>query len=273
MRVALIQLPAREVEACTKGMLPAQRIEQLLDLAGTHNADLAVFPESYPFIANSDKVKPPPFDSAIADLQTLPPHPVAFIVGGYVMEGDRKRNASFLVHQGRVHTPYFKRVPWQDEDFDPGKELLRWSWNDHQVIPLICADVCVPWNEPDGRTAQMMGEAATLGAGPGCPIIVSTFGADLRAPYWTDPLRAWARACNAPVLVSAVAGKSAAFFVEGKKNRHYGGGGSGMYWFEDGQDHVWPPDTESRAARMFLVDTLEPEACWVALKRHAESQC
>ena len=269
MRVALFQLRAREVEACASAPFPAKRITQLLNLAHEHGADLAVFPESYPFIVSGDAGEPPPIKSAIEDLQALPPHPVAFIVGGYVMEGNIKRNATFLVHQAQVQAPYFKRVPWQEEDFVPGNALLRWNWNDHQVIPLICADVCVPWNEPDGRMEQMLAEAAALGAGPECPIIVSTFGADLRTPYWTEPLRAWARACNAPVLVSAVAGKSKATFEESGQTRHYGGGGSGMYWFEDGQDNVWPSATESRAARMYLLDTLESESCWVPLKRNA----
>lgn len=265
MRVALVQLPADEVEARAKGPLPTERITQLLNLAHEHNADLAVFPENYPFFANTDANKPPLIDTAIEDLQKLPAHPVAFIVGGYVNEGDRKRNASFLVHEGRVHTPYFKRVPWQDEGFEPGTALVRWSWNDHQVIPLICADVCVPWNEPDGRMAQMMGEAAALGAGPSCPIIVSTFGADLREPYWTEPLRAWARSCNAPVLVSAIADQSTLSFKEGRNTRYYGDGGSGMYWFEAGQDHVWPSNEECREAGMYVLDTLEPESSWVSL--------
>ncbi|MBB3802270.1 hypothetical protein FHR47_002537 [Xanthomonas arboricola] len=153
-----------------------------------------------------------------------------------------------------------------DEPFKPGTALLRWSWNGHQVIPLICADVCVPWNEPDGRAAQMLGEAAALGAGPSCPIIVSTFGADLRTPYWTEPLRAWARACNAPILVSAIAGQSAATFKEGSKRRYYGGGGSGMYWFEKGQDHVWPCTKDSKAVGMYVLDTLESESRWLPLR-------
>jgi hypothetical protein len=151
------------------------------------------------------------------------------------------------------------------ESFEPGTALLRWSWSEHQVVPLICADVCVPWNEPDGRAAQMLGEAASLGAGPLCPVIVSTFGADLRTPYWTEPLRAWARACNAPVLVSAIAGESAATFKERGRRRHYGGGGSGMFWFQEGQDHVWPSTEDSEAVGMYLLDTLQPRSYWLPL--------
>ncbi|MCW0377961.1 hypothetical protein NB697_000807 [Xanthomonas sacchari] len=265
MRIALVQLHAHEVEACANTGVPAARIAQLLSIAEEHNADLVVFPEGYPFFVDSDAGTPPSINAAITALQTLPPHSIAFIVGGYVMEDGHQRNASFLVHEGQVQAPYFKRVPWLGEAFKPGAALLRWSWNEHQVIPLICADVCVPWNEPDGSAAKMLGETAALGAGPSCPVIVTTFGADLRKPYWTEPLRAWARACNAPVLVSAVAGRSTATFKEGSRRRHYGGGGSGMFWFEEGQDNVWPRSEDSEAVGMYVLDTLEPKSCWLPL--------
>lgn len=267
MRIALFQLRAREVEACASTDVPIERIAQLLTMADEQNTDLAVFPEGFPFITSCEVGAVPSLDAAILALQKIPPHSLAYIVGGYVMDGPCQRNASFLVHEGQVHAPYFKRVPWLDEVFQPGTALVRWSWSRHQVIPLICADICVPWNEPDGRAAQMLGEAAALGAGPSCPIIVSTFGADLRTPYWTNPLQAWARACNAPILVSAIAGRSATAFKEGGKQRYFGGGGSGMYWFEDGQDHVWPSTKDSRVAGMYLVDTLEPESRWLPLRR------
>lgn len=265
MKIALFQLCALEVESCASNGVPIDRISQLLGMAADQNADLAVFPEGFPFIANGEVDAATSIQEARRALQEIPAHTLAFIVGGYVMEGDCQRNASFLVHNGRVHDPYFKRIPWLDEPFEPGTALLRWNWDGYQVIPLICADVCVPWNEPDGRAALMMGEAVALGAGPSCPIIVSTFGADLRKPYWTNPLRAWARACNAPILVAAIACRSAAGFSEGDKRRHYGGGGSGMYWFEEGRDRVWPRAKDSEAVGMYLVDTLEPESRWLPL--------
>ncbi len=268
MKIALFQLHAHEIEACASTGVPTDRIAQLLSLAEDHNADLAVFPEGFPFITDSETAAPPSLDEVIAALHRIPPHSLAFIVGGYIMECGDQRNASFLVHDGQVHAPYFKRVPWLDEPFKPGTALLRWSWSGHQVIPLICADVCVPWNEPDGRAAQMLGEAAALGVGPSCPIIVSTFGTDLRTPYWTEPLRAWARACNAPILISAIAGRSTATFLEGSKRRHYGGGGSGMYWCEEGRDHVWPCTKDSKLAGMYLADTLEPESLTLPLPLH-----
>ncbi|MCC4610396.1 hypothetical protein [Xanthomonas campestris] len=221
--------------------MPTERIAQLLNMAEEENADLAVFPEGFPFMGANETGAAPSLDAAMSELQRFPPHSLAFIVGGYVMEGVHQRNASFLVHEGQVHAPYFKRVPWLDEPLKPG-------------------------NEPDGRAAQMLGEAAALGAGPSCPIIVSTFGADLRTPYWTEPLRVWARACNAPILVSAIAGQSAATFKEGSKRRYYGGGGSGMYWFEKGQDHVWPCTKDSKAVGMYLLDTLESERRWLPLR-------
>jgi len=265
MRIALLQLDANEVEGCATTGVLAARIFQLVEAAHRHNADLVVFPEGYPFIVNTSTGEPPTLSSAISQLQKLPHHPLAFVLGGYVMESERPRNASFLVHNGNVHAPYFKRVPWLDEPIESGTALLRWSWDEHQVIPLICADVCVPWNSPDGRAAQMLGDAAALGAGPLCPLIVSTFGADLRKPYWTEPLRAWARACNAPVLVSAVAGRSVATFEEDGEQRRYGGGGSGMYWFEEGQDREWPSTEDSEAVAMYVLDTMEPKSCWIPL--------
>ncbi len=266
MKIALFQLDAHEVEDCANTGVPTDRISQLLSMAEDHSVDLAVFPEGFPFIAGNQTATLPSLDEAISALRKIPPPSLAFIVGGYIMEGGDQRNASFFVHDGQVHAPYFKRVPWLDEPFKPGTALLRWSWNGHQVIPLICADVCVPWNEPDGRAAQMLGEAAALGAGPSCPIIVSTFGTDLRTPYWTEPLRAWARACNAPILVSAIAGRSAATFMEGGKRRQYGGGGSGMYLHEEGRDRVWPCTKDSKLAGMYLVDTLAPESLWLPLR-------
>lgn len=47
--------------------------------------------------------------------------------------------------------------------------------------------------------------------------------------------------------------------------RHYGGGGSGMYWFEEGQNHMWPSTKDSGLTGMYLVDTLEPESRWLPL--------
>ncbi len=47
--------------------------------------------------------------------------------------------------------------------------------------------------------------------------------------------------------------------------RHYGGGGSGMYWFEEGQNHMWPSTKDSELTGMYLVDTLEPESRWLPL--------
>ncbi|WP_406236365.1 hypothetical protein ACI703_10150 [Isoptericola jiangsuensis] len=264
MRVALVQLDAREVEACAGARVPAGRIAQLLGMAASHDAHLAVFPESYPFFVD-DSTSAQSIEIAIASLEAMRPHPMAFIVGGYVTEGGHLRNPSFLVHEGKVQARYFKRVPWSGEAFLPGETLVRWEWNGHRIIPLICADVCVPWNDPDGLAGRMLGEAVALGAGPSCPIVVSTFGADLRRPYWTGPLRAWARACNAPVLVSAIAGRSRATFDEQGELRHYGGGGSGMFWYEDGQDHVWPRNDESEAAGVFLLDTVEPKSLWLPL--------
>lgn len=157
MRIALFQLHAHEVESCAGKDVPAERIAHLLSMAAEHKADLAVFPECYPFIAHTSTGTPPCINDAIEDLKELSPNTLAFIVGGYVMEDGHQRNASFLVHEGLVHEPYFKRVAWLDEAIKPGTTQLKWSWNEHQVIPRICADVCVPWNEPDGLAAQMLG--------------------------------------------------------------------------------------------------------------------
>lgn len=257
MKIAIIQLEAKEIEECASGAT-LKRIHKIIRKAANQKADLVVFPECHPF-AEEEKNKSISISKALSILEKLPKVSPAVILGGYVMQGTQQRNASFLVHKGRVHEPYFKRVPWENEQFKPGNQLIRWSWNGFQVIPLICADVCVPWNEADGRTAQMMGEAVALGAGPMCPIIVTTFGADLRTPYWTEPLRAWARACNAPVLVSAIAGKSERTFHENGRERHFGGGGSGIYWAEGSQNHTLPPEAKSKNEGMYLIDTLNPK--------------
>lgn len=93
MRIALFQLRAREVEACASTDVPIERIAQLLTMADEQNTDLAVFPEGFPFITSCEVGAVPSLDAAILALQKIPPHSLAYIVGGYVMDGPCQRNA------------------------------------------------------------------------------------------------------------------------------------------------------------------------------------
>jgi predicted amidohydrolase len=209
--------------------------------------DLAVFPESMPFLEASTNVEP--IESALKMLRSVSSD-VSFIAGGYVNDGGVTRNAAFLVVSGEVRGEYFKRIPWQDEPFTPGSTAKAFEWQDYRCLPLICADI------PEASSPQrrrMIKEALRLGVGSHTPIVVPTYGADLRHDYWVKPLKSWASGCSAPIAVCNIAGKSKHTFLDpyDDKRKPYGGGGSAVYW-PDGS--TWPPEAESRKGGIFLVE-------------------
>ncbi|XQA70551.1 hypothetical protein ACM9XB_03295 [Xanthomonas sacchari] len=254
MKIALFQLCAWEVESMTQARkaIPEEvgKLLGVLDLAA--KVDLAVFPEHYPFAGRAVDLTIEEAKDLLEQVNSR----VSFVAGGYVSEGEIRRNSIFLT-KGRLSLDfYFKRVPWRKEGI-VGERAKMWSLGRRRLFPMICSDVCEPWNKAKGQTAKMMAEALSLGVSKGCPIIVPTFGADLREPYWTEPLSAWAKALGTPIVVVAVAGVSEGSFKEFGEERRYGGGGSGVYW-PDGT--VWPPKAESVKRGVYLVDLTDPQS-------------
>ncbi|XQA79291.1 hypothetical protein ACM9W9_06065 [Xanthomonas sacchari] len=253
MKIALFQLRAQEVEKASGNKAAARKINELLSALSSHaKVDLAVFPEHFPF---ADKKADLEIEEAKNLLKKVGSE-VPFVAGGYVMEGATLRNSIFLTKGELSLDFYFKRVPWRKEGI-VGEGAKMWTLGRRRLFPMICSDVCEPWNKAKGQTAKMMAEALHLGVSKGCPIIVPTFGADLREPYWTEPLSAWAKALGTPIVVVAVAGVSEGSFKELGEERRYGGGGSGVYW-PDGT--VWPPKAESVKRGIYIVDLAHPQS-------------
>ncbi|MEK8046192.1 hypothetical protein [Ideonella margarita] len=227
MKVSLVQLDAGT----------DWRHEELADwLAQAPPADLVVFPESYPFWRSAGINH----RTAIARLEAAAQqHPErSFIAGGYVADEGHDstrilRNRSYLVHGGHVVDTYDKQVVFQNEQFCPGQIVKLFAWGAHRCLPLICADADTG-PEADFM-ASLVRRARAAGAGPGVPIIVSSFGAMLTEPYWTESLHHLANTLNASVLICGIAGTSTTTFIYsiedgGDGKRHpYGGGGSGLF--------------------------------------------
>lgn len=234
MKIALVQLHAKD------DLWKLSAIPQLLSLV--QNADLVVFPECMPF--DNDSVLPiKEAEARLASLSLNPALP-AFIAGGYVLEDGIERNAVFLSHAGRIGGRYFKRRPWQEPQIAPGGETVVFRWGAHACIPLICADAA---DNPSPNGTRMMYEAIRHGAGPGIPIVVSSYGDGLYKDYWQVPLQTWASGCGTPVLICGVSGKGDAY-VEDEETGNYGGGGSGVFW-PDGS-----PPWQRKNRGIYVVD-------------------
>lgn len=220
MRIALIQLHAND-----KKWAPEEIPHLILNAEG---ADLIVFPEAMPFGLEKGR-KVPSIETAVNRLCDLGTFDTAFVAGGYVKDGNVKRNAAFLIHKGRLCGEYFKRIMWQDETaISSGPCGVKFSWDRFSCIPLICADA---GDDSSKRvTAMMMNEALVLGANADTPIVVPSYGARLKTDYWHVPLIAWAQTCDAPVAICGVSGRSKEAYIENGKEKYYGGGGSGVFW-------------------------------------------
>lgn len=203
-------------------------------------ADLVVFPECYPFWRESGISH----DTAMKRLEksaSMFPE-VTFIAGGYVYDKGTDgatilRNRSYLVHRCFVTDFYDKQIAFQGESFTQSNIVKLFTWNKHQCLPLICADAD---QGPDSLfMANLIKRAKAAGVGPDVPIVVSSYGAMLMQPYWTDSLHHLANQCESPVLICGIAGKSAGKFIyteedggDGKAH-FYGGGGSGLFMPND----------------------------------------
>ena len=205
-------------------------------LASAPRADLTVFPECYPFWREAGISHTTAMQRLEGVAGQLPGK--TFMAGGYVadvgVDGARiRRNRVYLVHQGFVVDYYDKQCVFEREPLTPANLVKLFAWDVHRCLPLICADA--DQGPASAFMARLVQRATAAGAGPGVPIVVSSYGALLAQPYWTDSLHHLADACQAPVLICGIAGKSRSTFryrVEdgGDGRLHpFGGGGSGLF--------------------------------------------
>ena len=219
----------------------------LLNLA--QDADLVVFPEFMPFKHTGKQV--PTLETASALLgqcSSANSNTLAFMAGGYVKEGRHLRNAVLLVHQGQVKGHYYKRIRWQGERFTAGASGVKFCWGPGlSCIPLICADAA---DNPSALGTRLMHEALSLGANADTPIVVVSYGAALAQAEWREPLYLWSAGCAAPVAICGISGKSKATYLEDGIQKHYGGGGSAVFWPDGSRTR------QSQQRGVYLIDTL-----------------
>lgn len=251
MKIALFQMHADD-DRWSAAEMPAL-------LSRVAGVDLAVFPECMPFTSTGKSALD--IHEAAKILGSVSAD-IPFVAGGYVNDSGQIRNAAFLVESGRVLDVYFKRRRWRGERFSPGDSTKLFRASKATCIPLICADA---GDDAGPDRTRMMYETITAGAGPSVPIVVCSYGAFLRTPYWRNPLKAWAANCNAPVAVCGVAGRGKQTFRDDGKTYHYGGGGSGVFW-PDGEISEQPT-----AVGVLVVDTARRSSRFIAHGRSADA--
>lgn len=254
MKIALVQLNASDDKYWS-----VSGIRKMLFRLG--EADLVVFPEAMPFWIREGK-RPTRIKTAVRKLCELGAGGPAFIAGGYVLDdvrgADVIRNAAFLIYSGQLCGEYFKRIMWQDEKaFSSGPCGVKFSWDHFACIPLICADVGD--DSSQRATAMMMREARMLGANASTPIVVPSYGAGLMTDYWHYPLLAWSQACGAPVAICGVSGQSEETYKENGERKHYGGGGSAVFW----PDGAHTQQSEERG--IYIIDLLTREQSFIGI--------
>jgi predicted amidohydrolase len=238
MKIALIQLDAND------RLWTPEYIPELLNMST--GADLVVFPELMPFDKTGRHAMP--IDQARETLSAYATLDNAFIAGGYVRQDKTLRNAVFLVYDGAIHGTYFKRIRWQKEPIKVGQTGVCFTWNPGLAcIPLICADAA---DNPSRLGTQMMAEAIQLGANADTPIVVPSYGAGLAKPEWREPLQLWAMGCGAPVAICGISGKSRSTYLEDGIKKHYGGGGSAVFWPNGSRTR------QSSKRGIYIVDTI-----------------
>ncbi|OAI07035.1 hypothetical protein A1353_08410 [Methylomonas methanica] len=237
MKIALVQLDADDALWRTAAIPTV--------LALSKAADLVVFPECMPFYKVGKQA--PSIKQACQLLTQYTHKHSAFIAGGYVVEDEALRNAAFLVYQGKIYGQYFKRIVWQDEPIVVGSSAVRFEWGAHKAcIPLICADAA---ENPTPVGTCMMYEAIQLGANSDTPIVVPSYSAGLTQAMWREALYFWSTGCGAPVAICGISGQSRVTYQDGDVRKHYGGGGSAVFWPDGSRTR------QSSKRGIYIVDT------------------
>ena len=225
-RIALVQLnvtsdvwwkgKARGESAQARRRRILRVIQSSLEVACDGGADLAVFPECFPFRSPRSAL---PIEDALALLRSI--NSIPFIAGGYVRDGNlRPRNAVWLVDHGkRAQLPYFKQVPW-DERIEVGTIPVVWSLGETKISPLICADVFGGTNEGTDRAgAGLKARLADIRALEPDLVVVPSYGGGVHRKRWQSHLRLCSQRLHAPVAFCNIA----------EWDGDFGGGGSAMY--------------------------------------------
>lgn len=179
-----------------------------LAVAADLGAELAVFPEAFPFWLGETV---PDIDMARTELARVAcPAALAFIAGGYVRDQWGVRNALFLTFGREPRGTYFKRELWRAEkkltppvSVIAGEAAAVWTWGDRACIPLICADVYSP---SERRRRVLIDSVRDRGGEDGDLIVVSSYGGVTHGARWQSNLAAWAREFRSPVAFCNFAG-------------------------------------------------------------------
>lgn len=251
MKIALIQLDGGDA------LWAAKQLPNLLGQAASN--DLVVFPEFMPF---GDDEPPTLHEDAMKILanagKQVPDS--TFLAGGYVSHDKHTRNRVYLVNRGKVIDWYDKQIPFEDEDFEPGKIAKCFKWEGKKCIPLTCADAD---DDLTPRKVRMMFAALEAGAGPDTPIVICSYGGGLMTDYWQPALREWSQGCESPVVICGISGthRSATYFDINGMEHPYGGGGSGAFW-PDGHE------LQSGRRGIVLVNLDAQTLTWQAIRKN-----
>ncbi len=198
-----------------------------LHVAGDLGAELAIFPECFPF---GDEENAPDIEKARDELARINcPPSLAFIAGGYVKDDEGTRNAVFLVYEGGVRGSYFKQFRWKKEGIKSGAGCARFVWGDgndaRACVPLICADVYSPLA---AQRKKLFKSAREVGAQQGDLFVVSAYAGVPHGARWRSALFAWAEEFESPVAFCNFAGVD----PNPGPTQNFGHGGSDVFWEE-----------------------------------------
>ncbi|MCC7535018.1 MAG: carbon-nitrogen hydrolase family protein [Deltaproteobacteria bacterium] len=223
-----------------------------LAVAKDLGADLAVFPEAFPFWQSRTRALR--MEDATDRLAALAcPPDLAFVAGGYVLDKeDQLRNAAFLVSSGRRVRHYFKRKAWRGGTggerrpgpygIHEGTEAVVFRWRGGSCLPLICSDV---FGQSAGDQAAheqwLRRELAPFREEAPDLVVVPSYPKAPTGKRWCAMLRLAAAVLDRPVAFCSVAGHDESGF---------GGGGSAVY-FPDGTRSPAPPP---RTSGVFVIE-------------------
>lgn len=224
LRVALIQLNVESDGWWSRQKGEGERarcrrvrrvIRSSLEVARDGGADLALFPECFPF---DDEKTPVPIKKAYSILRNLGSLP--FIAGGYVHDGSHPRNAVWLIDRQGPELRYFKRVRWGGEPITPGPGPELWTLGSTKIVPLICADVFGAKGKPKRALRELESRLAGIRGLKPDLLVVPSYAKGVDKERWQSHLKLCASSLKVPLAFCNIAGKD---------KKGFGGGGSAMY--------------------------------------------